>query len=98
MPFSQRRHIERNHVQAVKQIFAEISARDFIFQILVGGGDNPDIHGNGFVSAHRLKSLLLERAQDFGLRLQAHVADFVQETAFRRRPSAACRSCPRSRR
>ena len=33
----------------------------------------------GLVAAHRREALLVERAQNFGLRLQAHVADFIQE-------------------
>ena len=53
--------------------------RNFLFQILVGGGDDPHVHRDRLGSADRGEALFVERAQDFGLRLQAHVADFVQE-------------------
>ena len=76
---AQRRHVEWNHVQPVKQIFAKISALDFFFQILVGGRHHANIHLNGCLGAHRLEALLLQRPQNFGLGLQAHVAHFVQK-------------------
>ena len=76
---AQRRHEKRNHVQPVEQIFAEISALDLLFQVLVGGGHHPHVHLHRFGRAHRLEPLLLERAQHLGLRPQAHVAHFVQE-------------------
>ena len=78
-PLPQRRHMKRDHIQAVEQIFAEIAALDFLFQILVGGGDHAHVHLNGFRGAHRLKALLFERPQNLGLRLERHVADFIQE-------------------
>ena len=79
LALAQRRDHERNHVEAVEKIFAKISLGDFFFQIFVGGGNDAHIDGDGIVAAHRDEALLLERAQNFGLRLQAHVADFIEE-------------------
>ena len=77
--FAQRGNVKGNHIQAVEQIFAEIAALDFFFEILVGGGDNADVHFNGFGGADGFKALLIQRAQQFGLGLERHVADFVEK-------------------
>ena len=78
-PVAQRRHEEGNHVQPVEEIFAEIAALDLFLQILVGRRHDAHIHLDEFGGADRLETLLVERAQHFGLRAQAHVAHFVQE-------------------
>jgi hypothetical protein len=77
--FAQGRDKKRNHVEAVEKIFAKISAGDFVFEIFVGGCDHADIDGGQFFAADRSEALLFERAENFGLRLQAHVADFVEK-------------------
>src|SRR5229473_337957 len=77
--FAERRHVERDHVQAVEKIFAESSGGDLVFEFLVRSGDDADIDVDRLVRAHRLEALFLENTQHFGLRAQAHVADFVEE-------------------
>ena len=52
---------------------------DLLGQILVGRGEDADVHAHAGVAADRLDDLLLQRAQHLGLRLQAHVADFVEK-------------------
>src|SRR5580698_7664385 len=76
---AQRRDHEGDYVEAVEKIFTKIALGDFIFEIFVGGGDDADIDGDGIVTAYRNEALLLESAQNLGLRLEAHVADFVEE-------------------
>ena len=76
---AQRRHEKRNHVEPVEKILAKIAARDFLFQILVGRGDHADVDRDRSRRSHRSEALFVERAQHLGLRLQAHVADFVEE-------------------
>ena len=48
-------------------------------EILVGGGEHARVHADARGAAHRLHHLLLQHAQHLGLRLQAHVGDFVEE-------------------
>src|SRR5580765_2692414 len=79
LSFAKRRYKKWNHVEPVKQIFAEVAARDLFFQILVGRGNHANVDGDGLIAAHRRKALLVESAQDLRLRLQAHVADFIEE-------------------
>ena len=52
---------------------------DLLLEVLVGGGDDAHVHGDGGRPAHRLDLLLLQDAQHLGLRLQGHVADLVEE-------------------
>src|ERR1700704_3845114 len=76
---AERRPGERDHIQAIEEIFAESSCRDLVFEFLVRGGDDAHIDADRLVRPHRLETLLLENTQHLGLRAQAHVADFVEE-------------------
>src|SRR5713226_4209642 len=76
---AQRRHEERNYIQAIKQILTKGAARDFLLEIFVSGGEDAHIHGEGLAGTYRLEALFFEDAQDLGLRAQAHVSDFVEE-------------------
>jgi hypothetical protein len=70
---------EGNDVEAVEEVFAEVAARDLLFQVLVGGGDDAHVNVYRLGSAYGEKALLVQCAQHAGLRLQAHVAHLVQE-------------------
>ena len=43
LALAQRRHEERNDVEAVEEVFAEVALGDLLFEILVGGGDEADV-------------------------------------------------------
>ena len=51
LPVAQRRYEERNHVEPVEEVFAEVSNGDFFFQIFISGSNDARIHGNGFLAA-----------------------------------------------
>src|SRR5882762_11026308 len=76
---AQCRNVERNYVEAIEKILAKRAARDLLFEMLVGRGDDPHIHAQSFVGTHAFEALLLEYAQYFRLRAEAHIADFIQE-------------------
>src|SRR5258705_2872856 len=76
---AQRRNEKGNYVQTIEKILAEGTARNFLIEVFVGGGDDADVHAHGLIGADRFKALLFENAENFRLRAQAHVADFVQE-------------------
>ena len=71
--------MEGNHVEPVEKILAEIAALDLVLEILVGGGHDPHVDLHELGRADRLEALLIEGAQHFGLRPQAHVADLVEK-------------------
>ena len=76
---AQRRDKKRNDVETVEEVFAEVAAGDLFFEVFVGGGDDADIDVDGVGGADGEETLLVERAKNLGLRLEAHVADFVEE-------------------
>ena len=78
-PVTQGGYVERNHVQPVEQIFAEVAAIDLLFELLVGGGDHAAVHADAFERADGFDTLFVEHPQQLGLRTEAHVADLVQE-------------------
>ena len=78
-PLAQRRHVDRDDVEAVEQVLAERALVDLLFEVLVGRGDHAHVHLDDAVAAEPLELLLLQHAQHLGLRLQAHVADLVEE-------------------
>ena len=48
-------------------------------QVAIGGGDEPHVDLDRARAAEPLELVLLQHAQDLGLRARAHVADFVEE-------------------
>ena len=76
---SQRRDLDRDDVQPIVEVLAELPLADQRRQIAIGRGDHPHVHAECVLAADALERLLLERAQDLRLRLEAHIADLVQE-------------------
>src|SRR6266542_3837143 len=76
---AERRDVDRKDVQPVKEVIAKRAPRDLRLQVFVRGGDHPYIDGDRLLASDFLKGLLLQDAQDFRLRADAHVADFVKE-------------------
>lgn len=71
--------MQRDHAEPVVQVFAERPGGNGLLKVFVRRGDDPHIHLDGPRAAHALEGLLLKDAEDLGLRLQAHVPDFVEE-------------------
>ena len=89
LALAQRRHKKRHYIEPVKQIFAEIALGNLFFEVLVRRGDQAHIHAQRLRAAHRRKHLVIKSAQHLGLRLEAHVAHFVQK----KRPSVGALQC-----
>jgi len=77
--FPQRRDLKADHVEPMKEIFAETSFTNHRFQIAVRGSDDAHIHGNRLRPPDPLESLLLKHAQEFDLSVGRQVADFIEE-------------------
>jgi hypothetical protein len=76
---AQRRNADFNHVQAVKQIVAELAFGYGNLQIDVGGRDHAHVHAHLFGPADAVEAALLEHAQQIHLQLGGDIADFVEE-------------------
>src|ERR1700722_20356311 len=79
LPVPQGRYVERNDVQAVKEILAEVSLGNLFFQVFIGRGNDPDIDLDGLRGADRGETLFVQRAQNLGLHFEAHVTDLIEE-------------------
>ncbi|STV86912.1 Uncharacterized protein conserved in bacteria [Klebsiella michiganensis] len=59
--------------------FAETTLADGLHQVHVGGGDHPHVHLNGLARADAGDFALLQNAQQFDLKRQAKLADFIEQ-------------------
>src|SRR6266436_1179191 len=66
----QRRNRQRQHMQAIEQILAEMAAFDALQQLAVGRGDDADVDLYRLAPANRLDRAFLERAKQLYLRWQ----------------------------
>ena len=61
------------------EILAEVALLDLLFEVLVRRRDHAHVDVHRLRRSQPLDLALLQHAQHLGLRLQAHVADFVEE-------------------
>ncbi len=66
-------------VQSIVEIVTKLAIGDHLFQIAISGGDQANVGLDQFIAAQTFKLLLLQYAQQFGLKLQRHVAHFIEE-------------------
>lgn len=59
----QRRHRDRQHMQAIEQVFAELPRLGALQQVVVGRRDDADIDLDRFAGADRLDLALLQGAR-----------------------------------
>ena len=76
---SQRRQVNMSDIQPVIKIAAERFGGDEIIERLIRRRDDARINGNAPRAAYTIHLLVFEDAEDFGLRRQGHVADFIQK-------------------
>src|SRR5689334_6145938 len=63
-PLPERRHVERDYVQTIKQVLTEVSPRYFFFQILVCRRDDADVDTNRLLRTNRFKALFIESSEN----------------------------------
>lgn len=78
-PRTQRRNLQRKHVEPIVQVFAESSVGHHLLKLAVGRCDDPGIDGDRLGSAYAVKLPLLQGAKQLDLQLQGQLADFVEE-------------------
>src|SRR5467141_2926395 len=76
---AQRRNLEVDHVQAVKQIFAEAALANQSEEVDVGSGYDAHVNLELLGAAETHEFALLNHAQKFGLRFGANGGDFIEE-------------------
>src|SRR6185369_11218847 len=66
----------RNDLQPIEKILAKSARRDAFAELLIGRGDNADIHSHQIGPAYHPKRSVLNDAQQIALALGREVADF----------------------
>ncbi len=74
-----RRHENREDIQPVEEVVAELARRDRPLEILVGGRDQADVGADRLGAAEPLELALLEHAQQLDLGGEVQVANLVEE-------------------
>ncbi len=82
-PFAQGRHEDIERADAVEEIGPELVLKDSLLQVLVGGGDDAQVHRHGAQAADALNFPGLEHAQKLDLHIEGHVPDLVQKERAR---------------
>ena len=67
------------HSQTEVQIFAKFAVFHSLLQVLVGGSHDAHIAVNGAQRAQSFHHLVLQNSQQFGLQLEWHFTNFIQE-------------------
>src|SRR5208283_403387 len=78
-PFAQRRDLNREDVESIKQILAELLVPNHGGKIAMRGGNQPHVHADRLGASQPLELLLLDGAQQFRLEFEADVADLIQK-------------------
>ena len=76
---AQRRDCQRQHVQTIEQILAELAVLHEVEQFTVGRRDDADIDLHRLAAADGFHHAFLQRAQQLHLGGQRQFADFVEE-------------------
>ena len=83
-PFAQRRKTNRKDTQSIVEISAEGFLLHHAAEVLVGSRDDSYVSVQRAGAAQALVLLILEHSQEFGLKFQGKISNFVQKQVFRR--------------
>ena len=78
-PLAQRRHDDRDDIQAIQQIFAERVLFDHVGEIAIGRGDDAHVRAPRDRVADAFVFAILDEAQQFRLQRKRHIADFIEK-------------------
>ena len=76
---AQRRHPDREHVEAVVEVLAELAVLDQLDHVAVGRRDQAEVDLDRLLGADRIDLAFLQRAQQLHLRVERQLADLVEE-------------------
>ena len=78
-PLAQRRQRDREDVEPVVEILAELALGDQRLEVAVRGRDDPHVDLDGLAAADPLELALLQHAQQLDLHVERQVADLVEK-------------------
>ncbi|KAF5032439.1 hypothetical protein DSECCO2_617260 [anaerobic digester metagenome] len=82
-PLAQGRDVDADHVQAIQEVRPETALGRLLLQVLVCGGDDLHVHGDGAPTADPHDLPVLQHTQQIDLHGQRHLADLVQKQGAR---------------
>ena len=88
---AKRWNVDREHVQAVIEIFAESSGLHGFLHGHIRRRKNAHIHGDHAAPAQSRILIVLQHVQQLRLKVRAHLRDFVEERSC---PCCACSNFP----
>ena len=77
----QRRQLQRDDVQPIKQIFTKGALSTHLIEIAMGGRNDAHINIDRLRRADRSHRTVLQHAQQFGLERERHVANLIEKQA-----------------
>ena len=78
-PRPERRQLNRNHADAIKQIIAKSAVFDHLRQVAICSGDYTHVNRNLFDAADAANAAFLKNAQQLHLHGRRRFADFIQK-------------------
>ena len=78
-PLAEQGKRHRDHVEPEEEVLAEAPEGDLVLEVLVGGGDDPDVQADGPCAAHAQDAAFLDDVQQLDLHARGHLADLVEE-------------------
>src|SRR6266851_3754218 len=78
-PVAQRRQLQRDDMQSIEEVLAELAPHHRLAQVLVGGGDDAQVDFLRPRPAHRHEGAFLKDAQQLHLHGRRHVGHLVEE-------------------
>ena len=70
---------DRKNIEAVEEIRPEGALQNHLVQVLVGGGDEPNVNTDGSAASKPLVLLLLQNSQELWLQLQRELFNFIEK-------------------
>src|SRR6185437_12069700 len=77
--FAERLSADRDRIQPMKEILAKCSRRHHRAKVAIGSSHQPHIDVNRLIRPHRLDLVILNRPQNFRLKLERQFANLVQK-------------------
>ena len=76
---TQRRHVDRQHVQSVIEVLAQAARFHGLLNFDVRGGKHAHVDSDHVTPAEARVLMILQNVQQLGLEMRAHLGDFVEE-------------------
>ena len=77
--FAQWRYLDGQHIEAVEQVLAEAALGDHFLQVAMGSAEDAHIDLDLAVATDPAKAAVVEKAQQLGLQVGRHLANFIEE-------------------